>query len=237
MELAQTYVGKAFDAQSRREFVVQAMYGDQELFEPYRAVDLDGNSYIVCKTKDIPSSVPPFEAVRDAVETAWKQREAAQLAFAKAEQLAKQASENGESVTAIASGAGLEVVTTDMFSWLTFGTTQAEMQRGARLGDAPPLTAIGSDFMTKAFELKPDQKIAVLNHDQSSAYVLQLDRREQTEAELRQRFLAEANSWYGSQVMNPARWGANQRELLSALFKKAGLNVDKLEAYFAGDSP
>ena len=236
MELAETYVGKAFDAQSRREFVVQSMFGDQELYEPYRAIDLDGNSYIVCKTADVPSSVPAFEVVRDRALTAWKEQEAAQSALAKAEDLAKKAGESSDTVTAAARAAGYETVTTDMFSWLTFGTTQAEMQRGPRLGDAPPLEAIGVDFMTKAFKLKPDEAIALLNHDRSVAYVVQLDRREQTEAEMRQQFLAEANNWYGGRVMNSARWGASQRQLLEQLSEQTGLNLDKLEEVLSGDS-
>ena len=90
--------------------------------------------------------------------------------------------------------------------------------------------------MTQAFDLKPEQKTALLNHDHSNAYLLQLDRRELTEAEMRQQFLAEANSWYGGRVMNSARWGASQRQLLGQLSKQTGLNLEKLEEFLSGDS-
>jgi len=234
-DLADTFVGKSLDAQSRREFVVQAMFGDQELYEPYRSTDLDGNSYIVCKVEDVASSVPEFDAVRDAVLAAWKEQEAAKLALAKAEELAEQAKSGGDTVATVARGAGYETVTTDMFSWLSFGTTPQEMQRGARLGEAPPLEAVDDQFMTQAFELKPDQKIALLNHDHSSAYVLQLDRREQAEADMRQQFLAEANAWYGGRAMTRSRQQGAYFGLIRELTDRIGLDREKLEEFLSKD--
>lgn len=229
MELAETFVGRARDAQSGRELVLQAMFGDNELFEPFRAIDLDGNSYIVCKTEDVDSRIPELDEVRDTVVAAWKQQQAAELALAKAEELAKQASDSGNSVEKVAADAGYETVTTDLFSWLSFGMTPTEMQRGPRLGDAPPLEAVGPEFMTKAFELGANEKAAVLNYSHSAAYLFEVSSREKTEEELRQQFLAEANSWYGGQVMSYARWGNTQRELLAELSEEVGLNLDKLE--------
>ncbi len=236
LALSETFVGRAFDAQSRSQFVRQGMFGDQELYEPYHAIDLDGNSYIVCKVEDIASRVPEFDEVRDMVLAAWKKQEAAKLALAKAEELAKQAETSGDTVATVARAQSYNVVTTDMFSWLTFGTTQAELRRGPRLGEAPPLESVGVEFMTKAFELEPDQKIALLNHDHSYAYVVQLDRREQTKSEMQQRFLVEANNWYGGRVMNSVRAGASQRQLLGQLSEQAGLNLDKLEEFLIKDS-
>ena len=236
MALADTFVGKAFDAQSRREFVVQAMFGDKELYEPYRATDLDGNAYLVCKVEDVASRAPEFDEVRDKVIIAWKAQEAAKLALAKAEELAAKAKESGDPVAVVARGAGYEVATTDLFSWLTFGTTPAEMQRGYRLGEAPPLKSVGPDFMIKAFDLEPDDKVAVQNHDQTAAYVIQLDRREQTEEEMRKQFLGEANNWFGADIMIRSRWANAQRTLLGELTENVGLNLDKLEEFLAEDS-
>ncbi len=235
-ELAGTFVGKAVDAQTNREFVVQAMFGEQELYEPYRAIDQDGNSYIVCKVEDVPSRVPDFEEVKEAVLAAWKKQEASKLALAKAEELAELAKTSGDTVAIVARAQKYEVVTTDMFSWLTFGTTQADMQRGYRLGEAPPLESVDADFMTQAFKLKPDEKIALFNHDHSQAYVVQLSRREQTEDEMRQRFVAEANTWYGGRIMNSVRAGGAQRQLLGQLAEKSNLNLDKLEEILSKNS-
>ena len=234
-ELAGTFVGQAFDAQTQRERVVQAMFGDQELYEPYRAMDQDGNLYIVCKVEDVASRVPAFDEVRDSVVAAWKKQEAAKLALAKANELAKKAQESGDTVAVVARAESYEVVTTDMFSWLTFGTTQADLRRGPRLGGAPPLEAVDAEFMTQAFKLQPDEKIALLNHNQSSAYVVQLNRREQPKAEMQQRFLSEANTWYGGRVMNNVRGSAAQRQLIGQLADQRGLNLDKLEEFLSND--
>ena len=234
-ELAGTFVGSAYEAQTGRQRVVQAMFSDQELYEPYRAIDPDGNSYIVCKVEDVASRVPAFDEVHDKVLTAWKKQEAAKLALAKAAELAKKAKESGDTVAVVARAESYNVVTTDMFSWLTFGTTQADMRRGPRLGEAPPLEAVDAEFMTQAFKLQPDEKIALLNHNQTNAYVVQLNRREQPEAEMQQRFLNEANNWYGGPVMNNVRGGAAQRQLIGQLSEQMGLNLDKLDEFLSKD--
>ncbi len=236
LELVETFVGKARDAQSRREFVGQKVFRDLELYEPYLAQDLDGNWYLVCKTEDVATRVPALDDVRDSVVAAWKQREAAKLALAKAEEFAKQAEESGDTVAAVCSGKGYEVVTTNMLSWLTFGTTPADMRRGPRLGEAPPLEAVGIEFMAKVFELEPDQKVALQNHDRSQTYVLQLSRREQTQEEMRQQFLAEANSWYGGQVMDAVRSNNSNRQLIFQLTERVGLNLDEFEKYWSKSS-
>ena len=127
-------------------------------------------------------------------------------------------------------GKPYEVITTDLFSWLTFGST-AEIERGPRLGEAPPLEAIGPDFMEKAFSLSGKEVATVLNYDQTIAYLIQLDRRERPEDELRQLFLSEANTWYGGQVMTMARWQNQQRQILAQLTKRVGLDLEKLEEF------
>jgi len=234
--LVETFVGKALDAQSRQEFVVQRMFGDQEPYEPYRAVDLDGNWYLVSKVADIASHVPEFDEVRDAVLAAWKAQEAAKLALARAKELAEQAKASGKSVAEIAKESGYESVTTDMFSWLNFGTTPADMQRGPRLGDAPPLEAVDAKFMTEVFKLKAEDRISLLNHDQTIAYLLQLSNREQTAEEMRKQFLAEANNWFGGQIMTQTRIQRANQKLINQLREKAGLNDDKLQEYLAKES-
>jgi len=105
------------------------------------------------------------------------------------------------------------------------------MERGPRLGDAPPLTAVGPDFMTKAFELKADEVAALLNFDQTNAYIFRVDRRESTPEELQALFLKEANTWYGGRVMMMARWQNQQRRLLEELTNRVGLDLEKLEEF------
>ncbi len=231
-ELADTFVGKAFDAQTNRQYVVQAAFSSLELYEPFLAQDLDGNWYLVTKIQDVPEKIPAFEDIRSEVLAAWKKQEAAKLALKKAEELAQQCEELGESLSNFVVGKPYEVVTTDLFSWLTFGST-AEIERGPRLGEAPPLEAVGPEFMEKAFELKDKAVAAVLNYDDTFAYVIQLDRRERPEEELHKLFLAEANTWYGGQVMTMARWQSQQRQILEQLTKRVGLDLEKLEEFLS----
>ncbi len=229
-ELADTFVGKAFDSQTNRQYVVQAAFSSLAEYEPYLAQDLDGNWYLVTKTQDVPEKVPAFEDIRSEVAAAWKKQEAAKLALKKAEEIAKECEEAGDSLANYAVGKSHEVITTDLFSWLTFGST-AEIERGPRLGEAPPLEAVGPEFMKKAFDLEEKEVAAVLNYDQTNAYVIQLDRRERPEDELRQLFLSEANTWYGGQVMTMARWQNQQRQVLEQLTERVGLDLAKLEEF------
>ena len=231
-ELADTFVGKAIDARTRNQFVWSAAFGELGLYEPFLAQDLDGNWYIVLKVEDVPTRVPEFDEIRQTVLAAWKGREAAKLALQEAETLAQQAQEAGGMLAQALSDYNYEMVTTDLFSWLSFGTTAMEMQRGPRLGEAPPLEAVGSDFMAEAFELGSEQRIAVLSHDEKNAYVLRLDRRELTQKQLREKFLSEANNWYGGRMMSMTRFSHAQRLLLGQLMERVGLDLEKLEAYF-----
>ncbi len=234
-ELADTFVGKAIDAQTKSKYVTHAAFADLQLYEPMMAQDLDGNWYLVTKVEDVPESVPAFDEIRGEVLQAWKAREAAKLALEKAEELAAEAQKSGDILGTFFIGKQYDVTTTDLFSWLTFGTTPTEMQQGAKLGEAPPLEAVGPDFMTKAFELETGDVAALLNYDQTKAYVFRLDRRESTPEELRNLFLREANSWYGGQVMMMARWRNHERSVLDELIERVGVDVDKLEKFLRLD--
>ncbi len=230
-ELRDTFVGKAVDTQTRSQWVVSAAFRGLQLYEPFLAQDLDGQWYLVIKTEDQPSRVPEFSEISDKVAAAWKQRQAAEIALKTAQKLAKEAEEAGGPLTTFMANKGYTVVTTDLFSARTFGTTQMEMQAGARLGEAPPLTAVGLDFMDKAFQLEPGQVVALRNHDHSDAYVVRLDHREKSDEELRQLFLREANSWFGARMMMASRWQHAQQQLQKQLQKRIGLNVEEFGEY------
>jgi len=233
-ELRDTLLGKARDTQTNRIIVANAAFAKShlELYEPFLAQDLDGHWYLAIKVEDIESSVPPLEEVRDDVVSAWKTREAAKLALKRSELLGTQAEETGETLAGFFADKNFEVVTTDLFSRLTFGTTPMEMRQGARLGEAPPLASVDLEFLDEAFDLKADQVVALLNHDQTFAYVLRLVRREKTEEELHQLFLLEANEWLGGRVMRSARMQNAQRNLMGQLTQRVGLDLSKLEEYF-----
>ena len=94
-ELADTFVGKAIDAQTKGQYVVQAAFSSLANFEPYLAQDLDGNWYLVTKIQDVPEKIPAFEDIRGEVAEAWKQQQAAKLALKKAEELASESETAG----------------------------------------------------------------------------------------------------------------------------------------------
>ncbi|MCH8840320.1 MAG: hypothetical protein IH831_06515, partial [Planctomycetes bacterium] len=129
-----------------------------------------------------------------------------------------------------------EVTITDLFSWFTFGNTPVEMQQGPRLGDAPPLSAVGNGFMQKVFDLKSEDVIALLNFDRSNAYVLKLASRERTEQELRSAFLAEVNNSQAMRIMSAVRTQNAQRMLLGQIYNRVNLDRRSLQKYLQGDA-
>ncbi len=230
--LADTFVGKATDAQNQRLSVVQAAFSNLALYEPFRARDLDGNWYLVVKIEDVPTRVPPLEEIRDQVTEAWKEREAARLALETAEELATAAAASGKTLDLFLENQPYEVVTTDLFSWLTFGAIPLEYQpRPPQLGEAPPLIAVGVDFMTKVFALQPDTVASVLNHDQTQAFVLRLASREQSLDQLRQQFLADDNNSAAGYVMSQLRFRTAQQALTEQLRQQVHLDIEGLEEY------
>jgi|GEM_PF-1611039 len=225
----ESLVGKAMDAQTGRASVTQRMLGKQDLYDPLLAKDIDGNWYVVIKVEDVPRHVPKFDEIRDQVLAAWKARQASKRALEKAEGWATEVLASNESfgdffrAKQLADHSKVEIVTTDLFSWLTFGATPAEMQRGPRLGEAPPLVAVGPNFMTKAFEIKKGEVKVLQNYDRSQAYVARLHQRQRSEEELHKLFLTEANSWFGARFATTARWQQFQRQVFDQLTKRVGL--------------
>jgi hypothetical protein len=230
-EMADTFVGKARDVQTDTQPVGLSAYADLNLYQPLLAKDLDGNFYLVTKVEDVAENIPTFDNAKEQVEKQYKEREAAKLALKKAEELATAAQKSGDSLKVALAGKPYEIINTDFFSFLTFGTTAADMQQGPKLGDAPPLEAVGPDIMRKAFELKDKEVAALLNYDQSNAYVFRLDRRESTPEELHNLFLKEANNWYGGGIMMQGHIMNQQNEVLAEVVEKAGLDEERAEKY------
>ena len=230
-ELVDTMVGKAVDIQTRSRPVALQAFDDLELYEPMLAQDLDGNYFLVTKAEDVPEKVPAFDEIREQVVRAWKEREAAKLALQQAEELAEAAEKSGDNLRTFFIGKPYDVRTTDMFSWLTFGTTPTELQSGPKLGDAPPLDAVGPDFMESAFTLENNMVAAILNHDHTSAYVFQVYRREASPDELREIFLREGNDWYGGTVMQFQRWRAQEALVIQEILERVDFDEDQLEDF------
>jgi hypothetical protein len=235
-EMFDTMVGKAVDVQSGSRNVTYAAFTDLRLYEPFLAQDLDGYWYLVLKVDDQPSRVPELKEIREQVATAWKRSEAAKLALKKSEALAREVEASGKTLVDVFANSDNEVTTTDLFSWITFGNTPVEMQQGPRLGDAPPLTAVGNEFMQRAFSLTGPEVIGMLNFDHSQAYVLRLARRERPEDELRRAFLAEVANSQAMQVMEAIRTQNNQRTMLSQIIRRVSLDVNSLQKFLQSES-
>ena len=232
-QLADTSVGKARDAQRQVVSVARACRDNLSMYEPFQARDTDGNWYIVLKVVDQAERVPALEDIRNKVVQAWQKEQASKLALEKAQEYARELEESGDSMKVFFAGKPYETETTDMFSWQTFGSTPSPSGiQLPQLGDAPPLTAVGDDFMAKAFALEDRKVDAVLNYDETSAFVLRLADREQDTDELKEEFLQEVNLMTPTNVsLIRTQQLVSRQKVLSDLLERFNFDNEKLDAY------
>lgn len=146
------------------------------------------NGFIVIKQMDEPRETPELGEIREEVVKAWKQQQAAELALARAKEVAEQARSKGVSLRDLmASETGVEVVETDPFSYRTTGLFAAG--RRPTLSQPQSIVAPGPDFMKTVFGLAPGDLGAVLNHNHSIAYTVRVVQHMDSRAELRSNFL------------------------------------------------
>ena len=209
---------------------VRCFGGDKlELNEPALHYDSDSNLYLLLVTDRQERKVLSFEEAREQVVEAWKKQEAAKLAMAEAEKLAKEANEKGSPLSSLfleddergsfetAPFAFLQVVNiSQQDGRITLGLSQPDQILGA-----------GPDLMTKAFDLKTDEVGAVLNHDQSIAYLLRVAAHVTPEDELHRDFLREGLSWYGLRPMQQRRVARAIQELRDMVLEKADINFSR----------
>lgn len=197
-----------------------------EPFKPALHFDSDSNLYLLLVSNRQERKVPSFEEARDQVVEAWKNQEASKLALAEAEKLAKEANDNGSPLSSLfleddergsfetAPFAFLRVVNiSQQDGRITLGLSQPDQIIGA-----------GPDLMIKAFELKTDEVGAVLNHDQSIAYLLRVAAHVTPEDELHRDFLREGLTWYGLRPMQQRRTYRAIQELRNMVLDKADIN-------------
>ncbi|MCC6492212.1 MAG: SurA N-terminal domain-containing protein [Pirellulales bacterium] len=198
-ELFDTAIGKAGDADSLRRSVTQEAFTSLALYQPFLAKDMDGNYYLVQKIEDAPHRIPERKEVRDQVAEAWKREQAAKLAEAEAKKLAEEISKSSAPFDQFFfADRGYPVVNqTQFFSWRSYPPTGAGMGRPPGLSDVPELKNVGPQFMETAFSLEGNETKAVMNYDNSVAYVIRLARRQWSPEELRQLFLEEQAGWPG----------------------------------------
>lgn len=236
-ELSKTAVGKAIDSQTASMPVVQMAFQTLKLYQPALAVDIDGYRYLVLKVEDIDPVTPSLDDAREEVVEAWKMAEAKRLALEKGQEIAKQAEEEGSSLMAAVDQEKFEIVVTDFFSRFSFGSTRAEMQRGPRLSDVPPLEHIGAEFLQRVFALEDNGVLALPNFDSSSVYVVRIDQKERTEDELHQAFLEEVNTSQALRILQAYRTQRMQQAMANqVIFQSGGLDGRRLQQFLQGPS-
>jgi hypothetical protein len=200
LELRNAPVGKSGNA-SYTMPLSSILFGTRELelYEPVQTMDIDGNQYLAVKMSDVEGRVPELKEVRDEVVKAYKRQKAAEIALKDAEAQAKKAQESRSSLTDFfAEKPNVKVVKTDPFSQLTAGDAPDQFGRQPlRFSQPEAIVAPGLDFLRKVFELKDGEVAAVLNNDQSIAYVVRVAEHLNSQEELRNAYLAEANTWNG----------------------------------------
>ncbi|TWT90597.1 periplasmic folding chaperone [Pseudobythopirellula maris] len=238
-ELRETEVGRSGDAdQSASQptplwLVMMHPEFNKDIFEPVSTYDLAGNRYLVMKIEETERSVPELEDVRDEVVRAWKLDKAADLALAKAEELAKEAQDSGKPLAnffadSAEAPAGVEVVDTDPFSFLTFGNvSQTTGEATLRLSTPEPLVAAGPDLLEKVFDLGEGEIGAALNHDHSIAYVLRVSQRMEPLEQMRSSFLVEGDRWFGLPATIRSRYREARIALLTDLLENSGLEWNR----------
>ena len=219
IELRDLPIGKSVTADENNYRYVQLAFSQEiELYQPVATFDLDNNRYLALKTSDTPGKVPTLDEVRDEVVQAWKMQQAADLALKHAEEAATKAQASGSWLADYFAGnKNVQVVRTDPFSWLTIGSVspRSGMVDSFRLSQPEGIVAAGPAFMEKVFELQGNDVGAMLNHDHTIAYVLRVVEHQDTEEQLRQSFLSEANQWYGLPVMSQLHMQRAARDVVN----------------------
>ena len=227
-ELFDIPVGKAAESQSRSQMVFQMAFSTLEQYDPLLAVDLDGYQYLVIKTADIPAETPPFKEIRDDVLAAWKLSEAKKLALKKGKEIAERATEEKLQIAAAMGEQEFEILETDFFSQVTFGTTPNRRQ-GVRLSEALPLEYVGGEFMKQAFALGDEDVSALPNFDGSKVYVVRRSQKENTEQELRNAFLQSFSRTQDSQYIISRQIQMRQNNILALKYAESGYDRRALE--------
>lgn len=240
MGLRDTEVGGSLNADPSARRPLPAWFlafrpDDIDTYQPLLSYDLDGNRYLILVNERYDAVTPELDDVRDQVVVAWKRTQAADLALAKAEELAKEIGASGKSLTEHFTAAGEDspvkpdaIEETDAFAFLTIGqVAPSARQIPLRLSQPAPLVAPGPELLQGVFEIEAGEVGAELNHDHSIAYLLRIAQKIGTEDELRREFLRDGDRWMGAQALMQARATSKLSALLVNLLDESGLQWDR----------
>jgi hypothetical protein len=236
LELRATPIGKTVAQEGQTAPLFIALFTKTaELYQPNLSFDPDydrylSNCYLTVKTSDTPARVPELSEVRGEVVKAWKLQKASELALKHAQELATKAKSAGQPLAdALADEKNVTFTKTDPFAWLTAGNVSPDTQmlQPFRLSTPEGMVAAGPDLLRTVFTLGEGDVGAQLNNDSSIVYVVRIAEHQDTPAELKQAFLAEADRWYGAPAWARDHHGRLMQELQSSLLESAGVKWER----------
>jgi hypothetical protein len=231
--LRDTPVGKSSAVDANRTLLSMLFTSkDLDLYQPVKTVDIDGNRFVAMKISDTPGKVPTLAEVKDEVIKAWKKQQAFDLAMKHAEEDMKKAQDAKSPLASVfADSKSIKVVRTDPFSMLTGGDVSFAggqlQQTPYRFSQPSEIVAPGPDFMRKVFDLKDGQLAVIPNNDHSIVYIVRVVEHQPGLNELRNNYLAEANSWYGENQMNQMHRQEVAGSLVNDIETRSNLKWDR----------
>jgi hypothetical protein len=193
----ETDVGKAIAEVGQglqRPNYVEAALQTPLLYKAATVQDAAGNQYLYWKVDNVEEHVPTLdeEGIREQVVETWKEIQARDLAKKKAEDLAKEAREGKSSLSeAIADEKGLEVITTQPFTWMTAGNPFLGPSE-PRLTSVPGVESPGNEFMSAVFGLEEGEVAVTHNVPQDAYYVVRVTSLEPSLKVLQETFAIES---------------------------------------------
>jgi hypothetical protein len=197
---------------------------------PFRPVQIRGESgsvyFMFWKTREAEAYVPELKEVRDDVLEAWKQRQALELARAKAKDLAEAAKKSAKPLKEILEkDSPWSVKETNEFSWMSTGFTPAGMNAPG-LSNVEGVVGVSEDFMRSVFALPVGGVGTAENQPQSFVYVVRVTSTAPGEEELRRQFLQSGNSYEIQQIAGVEGQRA-VREWFEGLEKSLGVKWEQ----------
>jgi hypothetical protein len=156
-----------------------------KLYQTDESEDAENNHYLWWKIADQAANIPPLDAIKSDVVTAWKIVQARKPALATAKEDVAQVQKSKQTLQeAFGNAPGVEVLSEGPFSWLTRTADQ-----GLRLSTLKGVENVGNDFMKDVFALKQGETGVAANDPQTEYYVVQIKDEEPSTDALHQSFM------------------------------------------------
>jgi hypothetical protein len=146
--------------------------------------------FLFWKVDQTSASTPSYESAKEAVQTVWQTQRAAELAEAKAKELASRVGASSLSESLDSESDRALVVRPTPFTWLNAMFANFDIQ----LSNIDGLKPIGNDFMDKVFATAPGQTTIVADLAKEVYYVIKVNGFAPSEDDLLARFSTAPNT-------------------------------------------